>query len=77
MQELVETDPSKSIRVMARELEVSATLVCKIVKEDLRYKSYGLRKGQFMSEAKKLQWLEKTKKLLSRLEHPPTRSLAS
>ena len=42
---------------MAPELDVSATLVCKIVKEDLRYKSYGLRKGHFMSEATKLRRL--------------------
>ena len=66
-------DPSKSMRAMAGELEVSATLVCKIGKEDLQYKSYGLRKGQFMSEAMKLRQLEKTKKRLSLLKHPPTR----
>ena len=72
-QELVNTDPSKSMRAMARELEVSATLVCKKIMEDLQYKSYGLRKGQFMSEATKLRRLEKTTKLLSRLKHPPTR----
>ena len=73
VQELVDTDPSKSLRAMARELEVSATLVCKIVKEDLLYNSYGLRKGQFMPKATKLRRLEKKKKLLSCLKHPPTR----
>ena len=35
VQKLVDTDPSKSMRAMAHELEVSMTLVCKIVKEDL------------------------------------------
>ena len=35
VQELVNTDPSKSMRAMACELEVSATMVCKIVKKDL------------------------------------------
>ena len=73
VQELVDTDPSKSMRTMAGELEVSAILVCKIFKEDLRYKSYSLRKGQFMSKATKLRQLEKTKKLISCLKHPPTR----
>ena len=73
VQELVDTDFSKSMGAMAHELEVSATLVVKIVKEDLRYKSYGLRKGQLMSEATKLRRLEKTKKLLSHLKHPLTR----
>ena len=47
VQELVHTDPSKSVTAMARKLEVSRTLFCKIVKEDLRYKFYDLRKGQF------------------------------
>ena len=63
VQKLVDIDPLKSMRAM----------VCKIVKEDLRYKSYSLRKGQFMSKTTKLQWLEKTKKLLSCQKHPPTR----
>ena len=73
VQELVNTDPSKSMRAIACELEVSATLVCKIVTEDLRYKSYSLRKCQFMLKATKLRQLEKTKKLLSCLKHPPAR----
>ena len=60
VQELVNTNPSKSMRAMACELEVSATLVRKIVNKDLRYKSYSLRKGQFMSKATKLRWSEKT-----------------
>ena len=54
VQKLVDTDPSKSMRAMAREMKVSGTLVCKIVKEDLLFKSYSLRKGQFMSQATKL-----------------------
>ena len=54
VQELVDTDPLNSMRAMAHELEVSATLVCKIVKENMQYNSYGLRKSQFMSEATKL-----------------------
>ena len=69
VQEFVDMFPLKSIRAMAPELEVSATLFCKIVKEDLRYKSYSHRKGQFMSEATKLQQLEKAQKLLSCLKH--------
>ena len=73
VQELVDTDPSKSIRARARKLEVSATLVGKLVKEDLKYKSYSLRKGQLMSKATKWRQLEKTKKPLSCLKHTPTR----
>ena len=58
---------------MAHELEVSVTMVRKINNEDLGYKSYGLRKGQFMSKATKFWRLEKANKLLSCLKHPPTR----
>ena len=49
------------MRAMAFDLKVFATLVCKILKKDLQYKSYSLRKGQFMSKATKLCRLEKTK----------------
>ena len=75
VKELVDTDPSKSMRAMAHELEVSATLFRKIVKEDLQYKSYGLRKGQFMSEATKLRQLKKTKTRLSFLKHPTNKEV--
>ncbi len=40
------------------------------MKEELRYKSYAMRKGQFMSEATKNRRLPKAKKLLVRLKHP-------
>ncbi len=40
------------------------------MKEELRYKSYAMRKGQFMSEATKNRRLHKAKKLLVRLKHP-------
>ena len=55
---------------MAHELEVFEILVCKIVKEEFQYKSYGLRKGQFMLKTTKLHQLEKANKLL---KHPLTR----
>jgi hypothetical protein len=38
--------------------------------DDLHYKSYAMRRGQFMSEATKTRRLEKAKKLLARIKHP-------
>jgi hypothetical protein len=41
-----------------------------MLSEDLRYKLYVMRRGQFMSEATKTRRLEKVKKLLDRIKHP-------
>ena len=71
VQEAINTDPGRSMRRMAEELEVSEWLVRKIVKEDIRYKSYSLRKGQFMSAATKQNRYKKASALLNRIKHPP------
>ncbi len=68
--ELVSMDPSRSMRSMPQEMNISRTTVCKMVSEDLRYRSYAMRKGQFMSESMKTRHLEKAKKLLARMKHP-------
>ena len=71
VQELVNEDPGRSMRNIAEDLGISKTLVSKIVKEDLRYKSYSLRRGQFMTEKTKETRLMKAKALLNRLKKPP------
>ncbi len=53
MQEAINDDPGRSMRQLAEELEVSEWLIRKIVKEDIRYRSYSLRRGEFMSAATK------------------------
>ena len=55
VQEQISNDPGRSQRKIAEDLGVSRTLVGKIVKEDLRYKSYrySLQRGQFMTEKAK------------------------
>ncbi len=68
--ELVSKDLGRTMRSMAQEMNVSRTTVRKMVSEDLRYKSYAMRRGQFMSEATKTRRLEKAKKLLARIKHP-------
>ncbi len=42
----------------------------RIVQEDICYKSYAMRKGQFMSEVTKTRQAEKARKLLARLKDP-------
>jgi hypothetical protein len=58
------------MRSMSQEMNISRTTLCKMVSEDLCYKSYAMRKGQFMLEATKTRHLEKAKKLLARIKHP-------
>jgi AraC-like DNA-binding protein len=77
LRELVTKDPGRSMRSMAQEMNVSRTTVRKMVSEDLRYKSYAMRRGQFMSEATKIRRLEKAKKLLARIKHPSSPILSS
>jgi hypothetical protein len=67
---IVSRDPSKSMRAIAVEMKVHERTIRRTMKEELRYKSYAMRKGQFMSEATKNRRLHKAKKLLIRLKHP-------
>jgi hypothetical protein len=53
VQEAINDDPGRSMRQLAEELEVSERLIRKIVKEDIRYRSYSLRRGQFLSACTK------------------------
>jgi hypothetical protein len=46
--------------------------VWNIVRDELRYKSYRLGKGQFMNQATKERRLIKAKALLNRFKHPPS-----
>jgi hypothetical protein len=41
------------MRKLVEELEVSEWFIRKIVKEDIRYRSYSLRRGQFLSTCTK------------------------
>ena len=75
VQELISDDPGRSMRKIATDLGVSDFLIRKIVKEDIRYRSYCLRRGQFMSEKTKRVRYEKAKALLNRLKHPPAENI--
>ncbi len=69
LQEL-DQDPSRSMRSLARELDISEFVVRKKMAQDIRYKSYALKRGQFMSQATKERRLEKVKLLLNKLKNP-------
>jgi predicted transcriptional regulator len=65
---IVDVDPGRSMRSIATEFGVTESTMRQIVQEDLRYKSYAMWKGQFMSEATKTRRAEKARKLLARLK---------
>lgn len=70
IQDMINEDPGRSMRSIARELKMSDSTVRTIVNEDIRYKSYVIRRGQFLSDQLKERRLEKAKKLLSKLKNP-------
>ena len=49
VQDIIDEDPSKSIRALSSDLQVSECTIRRIVHDDIRYKSYVMRRGQFMS----------------------------
>jgi hypothetical protein len=70
VQEAINDDPGQSMRKLAEEVEVSEWLIRKIIKEDICYRLYSLRRGQFMTAATKKTLYEKASALLNRLKHP-------
>lgn len=58
------------MRALANELEVDESTIRRVVHEDLRYKSYVMRRGQFMSDRTKVNRLTRAKRLLNKLKHP-------
>ena len=53
IQDMVDANLGVSMRAIARDVGCSDWLVKTIVKEDLYFKSYSLRMGQFMNQATK------------------------
>jgi hypothetical protein len=58
------------MRSIATEMGVAERTVRRIMQEDIRYKSYAMRRGQFMSAATKIRRADKAKKLLAKIKHP-------
>jgi hypothetical protein len=70
LQELVDQDPSRSMRSLARELNISEFVVRKKMAQDIRYKSYALRRGQFMSQVTKEHEAGEGKAVAQQAEKP-------
>ena len=49
IQAMINNNPSKSVRSIARDMEVSEFLIALVINESIRYFSYNMRKGQGMS----------------------------
>ena len=75
VKEMVDSNPSRSMRNIATELNVAPSTIVRIMKEQLGYKSYALRRGQFMTEATKARRAEKAKKLINRLKSPASQNM--
>ena len=60
---------------MAKDFKVSKCTIRRVVHEDVRYKSYVMRSGQFISEKTKENRLIRAKRLLSKLKHQETGTL--
>jgi hypothetical protein len=50
MDELITRDHGRTMRSLGQEMSIFGTAVRKMVSEDLSYKSYVVRRGQFMLE---------------------------
>ncbi len=72
LQELINQDLGRSMCLLARELGISEASVRNKMAQDIRYKSYSLRQGQFMNKATKERRLAKVKLMLNKLTKPPT-----
>ena len=70
VQDIVEGDPSRSIRSIADELEVAPNTVKSCLNDDLHYKSYRMQMGQILTPATKNRRILKCVKLLNKLKHP-------
>uniref|UniRef100_A0A8R1IF54 HTH luxR-type domain-containing protein n=1 Tax=Caenorhabditis japonica TaxID=281687 RepID=A0A8R1IF54_CAEJA len=58
-----------SLNRMASQLGIARSTVQSIVKNDLKLKSYKLRRGQYLSDKSKAMRLEKCRKLLQHFQH--------
>ena len=69
MKMMVEANPRKSIRAIAREMGVSNCTVRLAIHEDLRLKSYALRKAQLLTEAQAEKRFIGASALLNDMKH--------
>jgi hypothetical protein len=76
LQDLVNQDQGRSMRSLARELGISEAGVHNKMTQDIHYKSYAFRHGQFMNKAAKERSLAKAKLLLEQAQEAHDKWLA-
>ena len=70
VQTIIDNDPGRSMRSIARELDVGESTDRRCVYEDIRYKSYAMRARQLLRETAKQKREYRGIKLLNKLKHP-------
>lgn len=70
VQETIIDDPSMSMRSIAQHLQVTESTIRCVMHGDLRYQSYVMRRGQFMSDKTRENCSVRSRRLLNELKHP-------
>lgn len=63
-------NPGRSMRSIAKELQVSECTIRTVVHQDIWYKSYVMRKRQFISAKTQENCLMRSKRLLNKVKNP-------
>ena len=66
----IDKDLGKLMRAIAKDMRTFEALIQRCVSEDLRYKSYKMKKGQLLTAKAKEKRLKHCQKLLNKLKHP-------
>ncbi|UYV79842.1 hypothetical protein LAZ67_18000896, partial [Cordylochernes scorpioides] len=69
VKEKIDGNPGKSMRAIAKEMDVGSMTIVRTIHEDLGLKSYALRKGQLLTENMKNNRKGKAAALLNNLKH--------
>ncbi|UYV81663.1 ADCY1 [Cordylochernes scorpioides] len=69
VKEKIDGNPGKSMRAIAKEMDVGSMTIIRTIHEDLGLKSYALRKGQLLTENMKNNRKGKAAALLNNLKH--------
>ncbi|UYV71114.1 hypothetical protein LAZ67_8001791, partial [Cordylochernes scorpioides] len=69
VKEKIDGNPGKSMRAIAKEMDVGSMTIVRTIREDLGLKSYALRKGQLLTENMKNNRKGKAAALLNNLKH--------
>ena len=75
IQQTIDTNLRKYMRSLANIFQVLERTIRNVVYENIKYKSYLLKKRQFLSEKMKENRLIRSKKLLNKIKHPVEKDL--